>query len=116
MPCRGPDPTPEELRQDRERDATRSKVYANTKKELDLVTRLLCSILTDAEVKSQELYDSKDPIKKAQAVKICDVVFRGGNKAELEDWWSEHKKLDLKRVALNKLTKEEKEALGIKDA
>lgn len=115
MPCRGPDPTPEELARDRERDAVRTKVYANIKKELDLVTRLLCGILTKVEAASHELYDSKDPVKKAQAIKVCELVFGNGKNTELEDWWHEHKKLDAKRAALAKLTPEERKLLGVQD-
>ena len=35
---------------------------------------------------------------------------------EINKWWEEHKKLDAKRVALAKLTPEERKLLGVKDA
>lgn len=78
------------------------------KKELDLVTRLLCEVMTihgDMKLSPME-FDEK----------IADHT-------ELQAWWKEHKKMDerreineraeLRTKALKKLTSEEKKALGL---
>lgn len=102
MPCRV-DPTPEEIRQAEEDRVLNSPSFIAQKVVLDKVTRLLCDVLITMEI-SNNLHFLKS-----------NTTYP----TELFEWWKKHKKDDeirknnLKRTALNKLSREEKEALGL---
>lgn len=87
------------------------EIEERSKKKLDKVTRLLCETLKKVEGTAIE----------------TEVLLKGG---ELAEWWTEHKKQDAKRLAaerekkrkakvrreaLRKLNKEERQLLGLKN-
>ena len=103
MPCRDYDDD-YRVRETLDENDRRNKV------KLDKVTRLLCEALKKVEGTAIE----------------TEVLLKGG---ELAEWWVEHKKQDakrlaaeaekrrktrVKRAALKKLTKEERQLLGLK--
>lgn len=117
MPCRY-DPTPEELAEARAQDVLNSKAYKSLKKELDLTTRLLCSVLGEIEFRVKNLSKgmTANSINFAIVTTLQDLVFYHTLYGlDVQKWWSKHQKLDLARQAREKLTPEEREALGIKD-
>lgn len=107
MPCRDDyGPTPSVVYRD---DPKTKKLLEELKTKLDLVTRLLCFVLTNAPA---PFWDALSKVKKTAA--------HGNAYEELCAWWQQHELEDkrerkrLKQQALAKLSPEEKEALGLK--
>ena len=107
MPCRY-DPSEQELKEMREQETKR--LVAPYIKKLDELTRLLCKVCSSLDENSEVFWRLDD------------------SPTEVGRWWLKHQKLDndrkkiedekkrLKKVekdALAKLTKEEKEVLGL---
>ncbi len=107
MPCRDYEPvTPSVVYRD---DPKTKKLLEEKQAKLDLVTRLLCFVLSNAEA---PFWAVLSKAKKTAA--------HGNAYEELCQWWQQHELEDkrerkrLKQAALAKLTPEEKEALGLK--
>lgn len=118
MACMGPEPTPEELARKRELDATKTKVYIKLRTDYDNLTKMMCSLLgtVEEEVQSLSAKSQKGSWNCTLAERINNTVFYSSPLSpEINKWWEEHKKLDAKRVALAKLTPEERKLLGVED-
>ncbi len=101
MPCRGPDPTPEDYERSAKAVAKHEK---EIKDKIDNLTRMLCNAGKILRYQDVELHSPY--VDKKQAT-------------ELKNWWKEHEDWDKNRLeaakksALAKLTDDEKEALGL---
>ena len=108
MPCRDydSDARPSVVYRD---DPKTKKLLEDKQTKLDLLARLLCFVMTNADATF---------LSKLAAVK--KTAAHGDAYTELNVWWTEHQQEDrrerkrLKQAALAKLTPEEKEALGLK--
>lgn len=77
MPCIY-DESPEEIEEGRVREILASKEYKKLKKELNLTTRLLCSVCRDMEGMG------------------C-IAIQPYQKSELSEWWRKHKQMDARK-------------------
>lgn len=107
MPCRDDyGPTPSVVYRD---DPDTKKLVETQKQKIDLLTRLLCFVMTNGE--ELDLLSSLADARK--------TVAHGDAYNELVAWWKAHRLEDererkrLRKAALAKLTPEEKEALGL---
>jgi hypothetical protein len=89
-------------------DPKTKKLVEDQKTKLDLLTRLLCFVLTNA---TDSFWLTLSKVKKTAA--------HGDAFKELSVWWEQHKADDkrerkkIRQAALAKLSPEEKEALGL---
>lgn len=90
--------------------AAKRKLIQPYKKELDKVTRLLCSVMTalDEAQEDENCTTSED---------VFNII---GNMPSVQVWWKEHKKCDKIRMekeeknrVLSKLSEREKKILGL---
>lgn len=93
MPCTYTE-TPEEIAES-DRKA-RAQIEAPLRKELDLVTRLLCEVMTLKH----------DRINEEPSLKQAGICIIGGinNNSDLQSWWRDHQKRDKLREANEKET------------
>jgi len=111
MPCRY-DESAEEI--EARKKASKKRIIQPYKKELDKVTRLLCSVMTQIDMcrEDENCRTSEEVLRKV--INVSDLL----------KWWGNHKERDairektearevVKKKALEKLTLEEKRILGL---
>ena len=98
------------------------------KKQIAFAESALCQTLADFERVLTALHEAHPDIYELSPKPLDHINYTGAGitRKELERWWKQHKKLDAKHreaerlkkireTALNKLTEEERKALGIKE-
>ena len=98
---------------------------AELKKQVSFAESALCLVLNTMEQLLHGIKHDFDDKVKTNPLDILEFEEAGITRAELDEWWIKHKKLDaehrelerltkVREAALHKLSDEEKKVLGVK--